>query len=286
MTQILVANPIDHRLIARLAVAFVGADAVVGIHAPEEVDIRGSVPILGRKGHARTFVGLQQGRVNQVLRIDDALRQTASHLAVIDRVFQLLGIVLALESSLATEVVDKDHLRKLAVTTVVDAVRDGAARLANNHILLTDTAIVNERAQQGQRDIGRRVQLNRLAVGNGVVHVELDGNLLALLIAHIPLAVTLVEVLEECLPSGFRRLFASQGHHRLAHHIVRLLLVVPTLLDPETGLAIPCGHSRVMNPGHTTRIDTYRFANRFVRRDVQTGLCRCGPCSHQDRHHQ
>ena len=271
-------DPIDHRLVARLAVALVGADAVVGIHAPEEVDIRSSVPILGRKGYARALVGLQQGRVNQVLRIDDALGQAARHLAVIDRVFQLLGVVLALETTLAAEVVDEDHLGELAVATVVDAVRDGAARLADDHILFTDTAIANERTQQRQRHIGRRVQLDGLAVGNGVVHVELDGDLLALLVAHIALAVALVEVLEEGLPSGFRRLFAGQGHHRLAHHRIGLLLIVPTLLNPEAGLAVPGRNTRVVNPGHTPLVDTYGLTNRLIRADMQTGLCRHAPC--------
>ena len=60
LAQILMTYPVNHSLIPRLALTFVGADTVVGILAPHQVDVCSTIPVLGGQGDTRTIMGLQQ----------------------------------------------------------------------------------------------------------------------------------------------------------------------------------------------------------------------------------
>ncbi len=155
LSQVLMAYPIHHGLVARLAVTLVGADAIVGVLAPQEVDVGGAIPVLGGERHAGAIVGLQQGRVDEVVGIHHALGQSAGHLAIVHRVFQLLGVVLALEASLATDVVDEHHVREFTVNLVLDAIGDGTARLAYDDVLLRHARLVDQATHECQCHEGR-----------------------------------------------------------------------------------------------------------------------------------
>ena len=83
LAQVFVGHEVHEGLVAGLAVALVLTDVVVGILPPEQADVRGAIPVLGRQSHARAVVGLQKGGVDEVVGIDDALGQSSRHLAVV-----------------------------------------------------------------------------------------------------------------------------------------------------------------------------------------------------------
>ena len=123
-------DEVHEGLVARFAVAFVLTDVVVGVLAPEQVDVRGSVPVLRGQRDAWTVVRLQQGAVDEVVGIDDALGQSACHLAVVGRICYLFGVVFALLPAFAADVVDEDDAGEFAVHLIIYTVGDGTAGFA------------------------------------------------------------------------------------------------------------------------------------------------------------
>ena len=146
-------HPIDKSLIARFPVTLVLTHVVMRILTPQQVDVRRPIPVLRRQSHTWSRVGLQQGRVYQVIGIDDTLSQTARHLTVIYRIDYLLRIILTFLPSVATDIIDERHIREFPVHLIKYTVRDSPARFTEDDILLTDAAIAHHRAHQGQSHI-------------------------------------------------------------------------------------------------------------------------------------
>ena len=140
------------------------------------------------------------------------------------------------------------------------------ARLGSqNDVLLADAAVAHQRAHQCQRGEGRRVQFDGVAVRDGVVQVQLHGYLFAALVAPVTAPVLAVEVAEQCFPRFLGVVFARQHGDSLPHHRVSLLLIVPTVLHPETRTAVPLRHTRCMDPCHAARMDATALAEGLVR---------------------
>ena len=217
---------------------------------------------------------LQQGGVNEIVSVNDALSQSACHLAVVCRIYYLLRVILTLLPAVAAEVVNEAHLWELPVNLIVYTVGYGAAWLTQDDVLLAHAAVVDHGAHQCQRNERRGVELYGVVVCYGIVDVELHGNLLALLIAATAPAMRLVEMTEECLPGLLGRRLARQLHHSFRYHGIGLRLIVPTVFYPETRLAVPLGDTGTMHPGNTPRMDTLANTNRFVGADKEFGILR------------
>ena len=108
-------------------------------------------------------------------------------------------------------------------------------------------------------------------VGDGVVHIEFDGNGLALFVASFAASMLLVEVREQGFPGLLWCRLARQLHHGFGNHLVGLGLVVPAILDPKPRLAIPFGNTGVVNPCHTTGMNAASYADWFVGSDEKFG---------------
>lgn len=67
---------------------------------------------------------------------------------------------------------------------------------------------------------------------NGVVHVQLHGNLLAFAVFPATFAVALVEVAEHGHPAFCSVRPATDQSYGLAYHGVGFLLVVPSVFNP------------------------------------------------------
>ena len=147
---------------------------------------------------------------------------------------------------------------------IIYAVGNCPARLAQNDVGRSHTPVVHQRAHQRQRDKGRRVQFDGVVVGNGIVQVQFDGNLFAMPVVAVAAPMLLIEVSEQCPPCFACRLLSCQLHHSLAHHLIGQCLVVPTVFHPQSGVAVPCGHTRRMNPCHTSGMNATPLANWFV----------------------
>ena len=212
---------------------------------------------------------LQEGRVDEVVGIDDTLGQSSRHLAVVNGIDNLLWIVLALLPSVATDVVDHPYEGEFAVHLIINTVGDGTAGFTEHDVLLSHPTVAHHRAHQGQRHEGRRVELYGVVVGDGVVQVQLHGDALTVLISSVAPSMGLVEVTEERPPCLLSRRLSRQLHHSLGDHCVGLLLVVPAVFHPEPGLAVPLGHTWCMYPRHAPRMDATAFANRLVGSDEE-----------------
>ena len=152
-----------------------------------------------------------------------------------------------------------------------DAVGNGATGFAENDVLRTHTSLVYQRTYQCQGDERRRVEFDGVVVGDGVVHIEFDGNGLALLVASFAASMLLVEVREQGFPGLLRCRLARQLHHGFGNHRISLGLVVPAILDPKPRLAIPFGDTGVVNPCHTTGMNAASYADWFVGSDEKFG---------------
>ena len=127
----------------------------MGIAPPDEVDVRRPVPVLRGQRHAWAVVRLQQGRVDQVVGIHDALGQSAGHLAVVHGVFDLLLVVLTLLSSVTADVVNHPYQGEFPMYLIINRVGDGSRRLAEHDVLLTHSRVAYHRTHQCQRHEGR-----------------------------------------------------------------------------------------------------------------------------------
>ena len=150
LSHVLVRHPVNENLELWLTVALVLAHVVVCILPPQQVDVRCSIPVLGGQRHARTAVGLQQRRVDQVVGIDDTLGQAACHLAALSGIDNLVAVVFALLAPFAADVVNKAHAWEESVYLIIYAVCDGAAGFAEHYVLLPYAAIDYHRAHQCQ----------------------------------------------------------------------------------------------------------------------------------------
>ena len=84
----------------------------------------------------------------------------------------------------------------------------------------------------------------------------------------------LVEVLEQSLPCLFGAGLARQLHHALTYQCISLCLVVPAVLHPQSGVSVPCGNARSVNPCHPARVYALALANRLVRTYEELRLLR------------
>ncbi len=248
----------------RLATSLVLRYVVVGVLPPVDADVGCTIPVLCAKGHTGAFVSLEQRTVYKICGVGNTLGQSPRHLSVVHAVQYPLGIIFALLSAVAAYLVDEPHLRKLPVALVVDAVSNGTARFAHDDVLLPHATVVDERFEQSQRNERRRVEVDCVVMGHGVVHVELYGNGLPGLVATLALTVTLVEVGEKSLPRFLCRLLSCHGLNGLAHHTVGLVLRVPSVFNPQPGFAVPRGHARTVNPRYTAGLHADAFAHRLV----------------------
>ena len=128
--------------------AFVLADVVVGVLSPEQVDVGGTIPVLGGQRHTGSAVCLQQGGVDEVVGIDDALGQSACHLAVVDGVDNLLRIVLTLLTPVTTNVVNHADEGELTMHLIINAVGNGTAGFTEDDVLLANASVAHHRAHE------------------------------------------------------------------------------------------------------------------------------------------
>ena len=101
-------------------------------------------------------------------------------------------------------------------------------------------------------------------VRNGIVHVQFHCNHLAFLIATVATAVLFVEMPEQRLPCLLCRRLSCQHDNGFANHGIGFRLVIPAVLHPQAGLAVPLCHTWRMNPRHTSRMYALAFAHRGV----------------------
>ncbi len=113
-------------------------------------------------------------------------------------------------------------------------------------------------------------------MGDGVVEVELYGYFPAGTVPFVGTSEPLVEVSEEKVPS-------AEYVDGLGDHAVGESLVIPAVLDPQAGLAIPCGDARCMNPRHLSGMCSDGSAQRLVGFEKELGaLSHKNDCREQE----
>ena len=148
-------HPVDECLVAGFAMPFILTHIVVSILTPQQIDVSSSIPVFTCERHTRTGMGLQQGCINEIIGIYNALSQSAGHFAIIHGIDNLLGIILAFLPSVATDIIDEANARERTVHLIIYAVGDGPAGFAEHDILLSDAPVAHQRTYQRQCCIGR-----------------------------------------------------------------------------------------------------------------------------------
>ena len=282
--QVLVADEIDLAAVFGMAPALVGIDPVVGVLVPVLVQFRGAVPVLGGERDAGSGVDLEQGAVDHVVGVHDAFREAVLLLAVArgerDGVLHEFTLLAAFPAHVVHEV----DAREGGLAALVERVGDVAARLADGDVLLAYAGLLDQALEQGEGHVGRAVELLVVGVGEGVVHVELDGDLLALDVGVRAAAVALVELGEKGLPGLLDGPGSGQLQQPLGDHPAGLGLVVPALLPPHAGLSVPGGHAGGVDPGYAARVDALADADGMVGHVIVHARGAVGMARPQDIH--
>ena len=158
---------------------------------------------------------------------------------------------------------------KLLAAAVVDRGWNVADGVEDSDVGRRGANLLHELAQQGLRELRRNVGI--VGAGAVVVHlvqVHLDGDLLALLVAHRALAVALVEVDEDLVPGLFVGLGVAHRADGAREHRRDGLGMGVAVVPParRVGHAIPAGGLGIEGPGDAARLDAEGRPHRRVGR--------------------
>jgi hypothetical protein len=179
-----------------------------------------------------------------------------------------------------SHVIQIPHGGELAVERVVKLIGEQGKRVAHGNVLRAYSDHVDELAQQRQDHLRRGVHVVQPAhhvvrlgidrsADNATHQVHFDGDLLPLLISNLPVAVGLVEVLDQGMPCGSIVGLATElanhpGHHAFDHSLVGMIAFPPVSLS----WARPVGRARVVRPDDAPRMKAFGDANGLVRNRV------------------
>ena len=125
---------INKCLISRFAVAFILTDVIVGVFAPLQRNVSGSIPVFARKCDTGSCMGFQQCAVYHIVSVNNTFCQSASHLAVVNRVSYLFWIILAFLTTVTTYIINKGDSRELTMNLLEYAVGYRTARFTYYYI--------------------------------------------------------------------------------------------------------------------------------------------------------
>ena len=173
---------------------------------------------------------------------------------------------------------------ELAVEIAIILIGEQAKRISHGNVTRLHPALVDELAEQSQDHLGRGIHVIVVAhhvvrlwidppAGDATHQVYFDGDLLSLLISHVPVAMGLVEVFDEGIP-GFSiagltaELLNHARHHAVHHRLVGFVALPPVSLSRS----LPVGGPRVMCPNDSSRIKTFpdtdgQIGNRVAGQD-------------------
>lgn len=153
-----------------------------------------------------------------------------------------------------------------------------AFNVVNEDVFLRNARLIDELANDGQNHLRSRVAKIVLFTRSAVVQVDFDRDDFALLVPAFEFSGRLVEMTEDFVPSVAVGVGAGQRLEGDRDHFFALIavgvFVEPPLVAFFLPLAGPARGFRIMGHHDATGEDSFRFADRFVRRaglPVETG---------------
>src|ERR1035437_5160459 len=157
--------------------------------------------------------------------------------------------------------IDKHYTWKSAVALVIKVLRYETAGIQHGDRGRRDAGGVDKLFQYGEHQVRRRIEPVGRAMINGVVHVDLDGDLLVRSIAHVPPPMRPVEVSESRLPGFGVALFIREPPDRLRDHPIYRGLIIVDILPPVSS-QVPGDRLWVVYPHHAPRVNALAASDR------------------------